>query len=228
VNSFMMWALLLVRGGQGIAYISDAAKKMDEDKWVTPEGHPYPEPWNDPDPPQILSASEADLYFPDGKSTRQFAMACGLFVTLILILAIAWACYSEVYWLIVVVGSLALITLFSTIEHRHRALVEATEAIRRQRRESAFTLAVEDGTACLNCRRGKPENASVCPACGFNSSVYAAEAAAKKAARRAVKGAAFIVAKTTWAVTKGTAKAIWWLVTPTKKRSSAKPANPPL
>ena len=65
MNSFMMWALLLVRGGQGVAYISDAAKKMDEDKWVTPEGHRYPEPWNEPNPPEILSASEADEYFPE-------------------------------------------------------------------------------------------------------------------------------------------------------------------
>lgn len=206
----------------------DSAKKADEEKWQTPAGHPYQEPWNELDPHEMLSASEADHYFPEERSARQSTVALGVLVTSLFIVGTIFGCYVQSYWLIAITGFLAVLAFIGTIDARKGELKVATARLRLRRRQAKFELAVEKGTACSNCRRGKPNNTHVCPVCGFNSAIYSAEAAAKKAARTVVKGAAYLAARTTWEITKGTAKAIWWLVTPTKKRSSAKPVNPPL
>jgi hypothetical protein len=217
----VVWVVkaLLQNGHKAVKYFD----KKAEEKWRTPAGHPYPESWNEPDPQLTLVASEADQYFPEGKSARQGAMFVGLAFTLTLLLGAVWVYYLEIYWLIAVPVFLAIITLISTIDGRQRSLVEATETLRRQRREAKFKLAIEDGTACLKCRRGKPRNTAICPTCGFNADIYSAEAAAKKAARQVIMGTAYLAARTSWEITKVTAKAIWWLVSPTKKRSSEKP-----
>jgi hypothetical protein len=109
-------------------------------------------------------------------------------------------------------------------------LEEVTEDMRRQRRQVKFNLAVEGGTACLNCRRGKPKWNPICPACGFNHLVYSAEAATKKAVRSVMKAvvrltakAIWLAGKTTWKITTGTSKVLWWSLTPTKKRFSKIP-----
>ena len=132
--------------------------------------------------------------------------------------------------LLVVCGTLGVVAAAGTIAARQRVLEEVTEDMRRQRRQVKFKLAVEEGTACLNCRRGKPKRNRVCPVCGFNHLVYSAEAAAKKAVRSVMKAtvrltatAAWLTAKATWDVTKGTAKVLWWSLTPTKKRFSRNP-----
>jgi len=224
----LVWILLLVHGGQGIFYISDAAKKVAEEKWQTPAGHPYPEPWNELDPPETLSASEADHYFPEEGAGRQSAVFWGVLITLLFIVGAIFGYCVQAYWLIAVGGLLALLTLVGTINVRERALIDAPEKLRRERRGEKFRLAVEEGTACWHCRRGKPKNTSVCPTCGFSATVYSAEAAAKKAARYVIKESAYLAARTTWGITKGAAKLLWWLATPTKKRFPGKPVNPPL
>jgi hypothetical protein len=126
---------------------------------------------------------------------------------------------------------LGVVAAAGTITARQHCLEEVTEDMRRQRRQAKFDLAVEEGTACLNCRRGKPKWNPACPSCGFNHLVYSAEAAAKKATRAVMKAAvrltataAWLTAKATWEITKGTAKILWWSLTPTKKRFSKTPA----
>jgi hypothetical protein len=117
------------------------------------------------------------------------------------------------------------------IAARQHFLEEVTEDMRRQRRQVKFKLAVEERTARLHGRRGKAKWNLVCPACGFNRFVYSAEAATKKAVRSVMKAAvrltakaAWLTAKATWEISMGTAKVLWWSLTPTKKRFSKIPA----
>lgn len=227
---FRLVARLLVVLGRGIKQASGDARAADEAKWRTPVGHMYPEPWNEPDPPNTLSAIEADKYSPEKTSERHAGVCLGIFASLIWVGA-GYLGYSLQYnWLLLTGSILALLTSARTITARQHCLEEVTGDLRRQRRQAKFDLAVEEGTACLNCRRGKPNRNPVCPACGFNHLVYSAEAAAKKATRAVMKAAvrltakaAWLTAKATWEVTKGTVKVLWWSLTPTKKRS---PKNP--
>ena len=196
----------------------------------TPVNHPHPEPWNEPDPPRTLSIKEADEYSPERRSERHVAVFLGVFASLIWFGASYLGYRLQYDWLLTVGSVLAVVAAAQTIAARKRVLEEVTKDVRRQRRQTKFNLAVEQGTACLNCRRGKPKRSFVCPACGFNHLVYSAEAAAKKAVRSVMKMAvrltaktAWLTAKAIWEVTKSSAKILWWSLTPTKKRFSHTP-----
>jgi heme exporter protein D len=224
---FFPIARLLTLLGRSVKKASDDARAADEAKWLTPTGYSWAEPWNDLDPPSTLSASEASQYCPEKALERQASAALGIFVGVMCLVVGSFAYFVQYYWLVAICGIIAAGSTAQTIMRRRELLEEATTEVRRQRRQAKFDLAVAEGFACSNCRRGKPKSAMSCPACGFNMSAYLAERAAKKAVRSAVKAtarltakAAWFTTKTTWVVTKGTAKALWWALTPTKKRTS--------
>jgi heme exporter protein D len=227
---FLQVARVLFFLGRGIKQASGDARAADEAKWRTPVGHLYPEPWNELDPPNTLSACEADICFPEKASDRHAAVCLGIFASLIWFGMGYLGHRLQFNWLLVAGIILALLTSVQTIAARRHCLEEVTENMRRQRRQVKFNLAVDEGTACLNCRRGKPKKNQACPSCGFNQVIYSAEAAAKKATRAVMKAAvrltakaACLTAKATWEITKGTAKVLWWSLTPTKKRTTKIP-----